>query len=303
MITNKSSRGSTSYYRLRALEKLHLYELKPEFKTVITGHKNFNLGNFWGHIYGIGSMYERGILECDNNKLFSDEQVKKLLKYKILGYNRIYLFEDGFGLIIDSNTPYGISLKDIDYIYANLANHSLNSDINIRGLCGSRCMFSGKSITITECLDLREVRELNEQRFNIDRANNIFIDICNNIWLNCINLDDCIAVMTDSDLLNLGIKNSNNADLTFNRCEKVYLYLENTKGKITINNSSVFITFNDPTEAKLDDIKIILKGSRVRLMSPTKIKVTIVDRTSEHFSGSASELIKKLMENNNEIQC
>ena len=40
-------------------------------------------------------------------------------------------------------------------------------------------------------------------------------------------------------------------------------------------------------------------------MSPTKIKITIVDRksTSEPFSGSASELIKKLMENNNEIQC
>ena len=132
--------------------------------------------------------------------------------------------------------------------------------------------------------------------------------MCNNIWLNCINLDDCAAVMSDVNLLHLGIKNSNYIDLAFSRCEKVSLYLENTKGKITISNSSVFITFNETS--KLDNIKIdmagnISKGSIVRLMSPTEIKITKVDRTtsSEHFSGSASELIKKLMENNNEIQC
>ena len=301
MITGKSSRGSRSYYRLQALKKLHFFELRPEFKEVITGHKNFNLGALFGDVYGVGSIYEKGILECDNNKFFSDEQVKQLLKYKMLGYNGIYLFEDGFGLVIDSNTPYGISLKGINYIYANLANYTLCSDINIRGLYGSRCKFSGKSITITECLDIREVKE---QRLNIDRANNIFVDMCNNIWLNCINLDDCTAVMSDVNLLHLGIKNSNYIDLAFSRCEKVSLYLENTKGKITINNSSVFIAFNETS--KLDSIKIdIAKGSRVRLMSPTKIKITIVDRKSESepFSGYASELIKKLMENNNEIQC
>ena len=60
----------------------------------------------------------------------------------------------------------------------------------------------------------------------------------------------------------------------------------------------------------MDDLTIEIvsgmsKKSNVRLVSPTEIKITRADRTgrTQAFFGSASELIKKLMENNNEIQC
>lgn len=305
MITNKSSRGSTSYYRLQALKRMHLYNKRPEFKELIPDRKNY--GIFLGDIYGVGAIYENGILERDCSDSFKDEQIKQLLKYKMLGYKDIYLFEDGYGIVLGKDSPYKMPLKGIDYLYANLVSYNIGTDTSVKGLCGSRFGIHGGTLTITECLDIKDVEQ---QRLNIDGANNIFVDMCHNLWLNCVNLDDCTTEMSDTGLLHLGIKNSNHINLTMTRCEKVSLYVENTKGKITIRNSSVFITFNEPTETKLDNIKIdiagnISKSSRVRLMSPTKIKVTIVDRTpaSEHFSGSASELIKKLMENNNEIQC
>lgn len=221
----------------------------------------------------------------------------------MLGYKDIYLFEDGYGLVLGKDSPQRMPLKGIDYLYANLVSYNIGTDTSVKGLCGSRFWINNKTLTITEYLDIKDVEQ---QRLNIDGANTISVAMCHNLWLNCINLDDCTSVMSDTSLLHLGINNSNYINLTMNRCEEVSLYVENTKGKITISNSSVFITFNDPTEAKLDNIKIdISKSSRVRLMSPTKIKITIVNRksASENFSGSASELIKKLMENNNEIQC
>ena len=301
MILNKSSYGSRSYCRLQALKRMHLYNKRPEFKELIPNRRNY--GAFLGDIYGIGSIYENGILERDCSDSFQDEQIKQLLKYKMLGYKDIYLFEDGYGIVLGKDSPQRMPLKGIDYLYANLVSYNIGTDTSVKGLCGSRFWINNKTLTITECLDIKDVEQ---QRLNIDGANYIFVDMCHNLWLNCVNLDDCIAEMSDTSLLHLGIKNSNCINLTMTRCEEVSLYVENTKGKITIRNSSVFITFNEPTEANLDNIKIdIAKSSRVRLMSPTKIKVTIVDRTpaSEHFSGSASELIKKLMENNNEIQC
>ena len=301
MIMNKSSCESRSYYRLQALKRMHLYNKRPEFKELIPDRENY--GIFLGDIYGIGSVYDNAILECDCSDSFKDEQIKQLLKYKMLGYKDIYLFEDGYGIVLGKDSPQRMHLKGIDYLYANLVSYNIDTDTSVKGLCGSRFWINSKTLTITECLDIKDVEQ---QRLNIDGANTISLAMCYNMWLNCINLDDCTAVISNTNLLHLGIKNSNYINLTFNRCEEVSLYLENTKGKITISNSSVFITFNDPTEANLDNIKIdIAKGSRVRLMSPTKIKITIVDRksTSEPFSGFASELIKKLMENNNEIQC
>ena len=301
MILNKSSYGSRSYCRLQALKRMHLYNKRPEFKELIPNRRNY--GAFLGDIYGIGSIYENGILERDCSDSFQDEQIKQLLKYKMLGYKDIYLFEDGYGIVLGKDSPQRMPLKGIDYLYANLVSYNIGTDTSVKGLCGSRFWINNKTLTITECLDIKDVEQ---QRLNIDGANYIFVDMCHNLWLNCVNLDDCIAEMSDTSLLHLGIKNSNCINLTMTRCEEVSLYVENTKGKITIRNSSVFITFNEPTEANLDNIKIdIAKSSRVRLMSPTKIKITIVDRTPayEHFSGSASELIKKLMENNNEIQC
>lgn len=301
MILNKSSCESRSHYRLQALKRMHLYNKRPEFKELIPDRRNY--GIFLGDIYGVGSIYENGIIERDCGDLFKDEQIKQLLKYKMLGYKDIYLFEDGYGLVLGKDSPQRMPLKGIDYLYANLVSYNIGTDTSVKGLCGSRFWINNKTLTITEYLDIKDVEQ---QRLNIDGANTISVAMCHNMWLNCINLDNCTSVMSDTSLLHLGIKNSNYIDLTMNRCEEVSLYVENTKGKITISNSSVFITFNDPTEAKLDNIKIdISKSSRVRLMSPTKIKITIVNRksASENFSGSASELIKKLMENNNEIQC
>ena len=301
MILNKSSCESRSHYRLQALKRMHLYNKRPEFKELIPDRRNY--GIFLGDIYGVGSIYENGIIERDCRDLFKDEQIKQLLKYKMLGYKDIYLFEDGYGLVLGKDSPQRMPLKGIDYLYANLVSYNIGTDTSVKGLCGSRFWINNKTLTITEYLDIKDVEQ---QRLNIDGANTISVAMCHNMWLNCINLDNCTSVMSDTSLLHLGIKNSNYIDLTMNRCEEVSLYVENTKGKITISNSSVFITFNDPTEAKLDNIKIdISKSSRVRLMSPTKIKITIVNRkyASENFSGSASELIKKLMENNNEIQC
>lgn len=301
MILNKSSYGSRSFCRLQALKRMHLYNKRSEFKKLIPDRRNY--GIFLGDIYGVGSIYENGIIERDCSYSFKDEQIKQLLKYKMLGYKDIYLFEDGYGLVLGKDSPQKMPLKGIDYLYANLVSYHIGTDTSVKGLCGSRFWINNKTITITEYLDIKDVEQ---QRLNIDGANTISVAMCHNLWLNCINLDDCTSVMSDTSLLHLGINNSNYINLTMNRCEEVSLYVENTKGKITISNSSVFITFNDPTEAKLDNIKIdISKGSRVRLMSPTKIKITTVNRksASEHFSGFASELIKKLMENNNEIQC
>lgn len=303
MILNKSSCGLRSYYRLQALKRMHLYNKRPEFKELISGHKDY--GIFLGDIYGVGSIYENGILECDCRDSFKDEQIKQLLKYRMLGYKDIYLFEDGYGIVLGKDSPYKMPLKGIDYLYANLVSYNIGTDTSVKGLGGSRFWFNGGTITITECLDIKDVEQ---QRLNIDGANNISANMCYNMWLNCINLDDCTAVVSNTNLLHLGIKNSNYIDLTINRCEKVSLYVENTKGRIRVDCSSVFITFNDTS--KLDDLTIeivsgISKKSNVRLVSPTEIKITRADRTgrTQAFFGSASELIKKLMENNNEIQC
>lgn len=303
MILNKSSCESRSHYRLQALKRMHLYNKRPEFKELIPDRRNY--GIFLGDIYGVGSIYENGIIERDCRDLFKDEQIKQLLKYKMLGYKDIYLFEDGYGLVLGKDSPQRMPLKGIDYLYANLVSYNIGTDTSVKGLCGSRFWINNKTLTITEYLDIKDVEQ---QRLNIDGANTISVAMCHNMWLNCINLDNCTSVMSDTSLLHLGIKNSNYIDLTINRCEKVSLYVENTKGRIRVDCSSVFVTFNDTS--KLDDLTIeivsgISKKSNVRLVSPTEIKITRADRTvrTQAFFGSASELIKKLMENNNEIQC
>lgn len=303
MILNKSSCGLRSYYRLKALKRMHLYNKRPEFKELIPDRKNY--GTLLGDIYGVGSIYENGILERDCSESFKDEQIKQLLKYKMLGYKDIYLFDDGYGIVLGKDSPQRMPLKGIDYLYANLVSYNIDTDTSVKGLCGSRFWINNRTLTITEYLDIKDVEQ---QRLNIDGANTISVAMCHNLWLNCINLDDCTAVISNTNLLHLGINNSNYIDLTINRCEKVSLYVENTKGRIRVDCSSVFITFNDTS--KLDDLTIeivsgISKKSNVRLVSPTEINITRADRTvrTQAFFGSASELIKKLMENNNEIQC
>ena len=67
-------------------------------------------------IYGVGYVYGRNLIGLDDSidKSFSKHQIKKLTKYKMLGYENVYLTEDGFGIIVEGKAN-NLNLQDIDY--------------------------------------------------------------------------------------------------------------------------------------------------------------------------------------------
>ena len=70
-----------------------------------------------GNVYGIGTLYSLGLyIDRLHNIEFDQKDIKKLMKYKMLGYDGIYLLNDRkFALVYDKE-PRGISLDGINYV-------------------------------------------------------------------------------------------------------------------------------------------------------------------------------------------
>lgn len=231
-------------------------------------------------IYGLGTVCENGIYPKVSVD-FNADNIKKLLKYKTLGYSNVYLFEDGFGIILDTNKN-SIDISSMDYVRSNLRIWHLNKPIRLKGLFMMGGRMPENKVTVTEFAELRNMHDQDLitdglSDLNLLYSNNLSVHgtLKDNGIIHIVECKDCRLKIDDAFNMHIGLYDSENVELDigkaggtiriacspFPKTDNILLKADSIE-----NFKDIVLTITDGLEAVVDkdddSPKIIIKKGR-----------------------------------------
>ena len=220
---------------------------KKNFKNtaVLTGDM-YKVGN----VYGIGTLYNLGLYtDRLHNIEFDQKDIKKLMKYKMLGFDGIYLLNDRKFALVYDKAPKGISLDGINYVARYKTGDTLLDEEKIEGLfehnCSGTLLYEGPTVT-----DFIVSTNTDGGLYKTDGTKYVNLENSDSASIEGTFADNAEIKLEKCDGIILFIKNSENVRLTsVDTSVEVFVInssviLNMTHGNVTMNiddNSSVLV--------------------------------------------------------------
>lgn len=203
-----------------------------------------------GNVYGIGTLYSLGLyIDRLHNIEFDQKDIKKLMKYNMLGYDGIYLLNDRKFALVYTKEPRGISLDGINYVARYKTGDTLLDGEKLEGLfehtCSGTLWREGPTVT-----DFIVSNNTDGGLYKTDRTKYINLENSDSASIDGIFADNAEIKLQNCDGITLFIKDSENVRLTSVETNvEVFVInssviLNMTHGNVTINiddNSSVLV--------------------------------------------------------------
>lgn len=229
-------------------------------------------------IYELGTVCENGIYPKLSVE-FNTDNIKKLLKYRTLGYENTYLFEDGFGIVLDTNKN-SIDISGMDYVRSNIRIWHLNKPIRLKGLFMKGGRLLGNTVTVTE---FAELRNMHDQELITDSLSDLNLLYSDNLSVHGTLKDNCVIHIVECKDCRLKIDDTCNMHIGLYDSENVELDIGRARGTIRVACSPF---------PKTDDI--LLKADSIENFRDIELTITdgleaVVDKDDD----SARIIIKK----------
>lgn len=233
-------------------------------------------------IYGVGCVYGSKLIEQDDSvdRSFNDNQIKKLAKYKMLGYENIYLTEDGFGIVVkDRDIVNNLSLSGIDYFVGVSGKLKTNEALKFKGISLEKFLLRANEIKVTDYIDLLTIHG---GTLIVDGASYIIVRDCITTSIYGHVEDDCklgiyyckyVAINLENSKLNIiELYNSNEINIGL-----IYTYCE-----LHIKKSDVTILVEKPEDLKKIKIRLSSGLGQIELVNSNRIHIENSLFTSKH---------------------
>lgn len=197
-----------------------------------------------GNVYGIGTLYSLGLyIDKLHNIEFDQKDIKKLMKYKMLGFDGMYLLNDRkFALVYDKE-PKGISLEGINYVDRYKTSDTLLDGEKIEGLfehtCSGTLWREGPTVT-----DFIVSTNTDGGLYKTDRTKYINFENSNAASIDGIFADNAEIKLEDCDNMTLFIKDSENVRLT-SVDTNVEVFVINSSVILNMTHRNVTINIDD----------------------------------------------------------
>ena len=200
-------------------------------------------GRLLGYLYGFGDIYDSGKIIKTSKTKYSAESVKKLTKYRMLGYKNIYLVNDS---IVYCCVNDNINILEL---------RKLPKDIQIYLL---DCKCEGKNDSI-DCGGLYCSRLKPHYRHDIHVKNYVYTLFSDGLALRCTDLKDayfggchdlkvdikeseCLADIKVCTSCKIKFNNVKNTTILVNRCSSCTVTLDNCSNcTLKVENSSYIL--------------------------------------------------------------
>lgn len=231
-------------------------------------------------IYGVGYVYGRHLIGLDDSidKSFSKHQIKKLTKYKMLGYENVYLTEDGFGIIIEGKAN-NLNLQDIDYFVGVSGQLKTDEALEFKGISLENFLLRADKIKVTDCLDLLTIHG---GTFIVDGASDITARDCIATSIYGQVKDGCNLDIYHGQFVEINLENSKLNVIELYNCNDINMGFDDTYCELSIKTSDVIIRVEKPNDFKKIKIRLSSGLGQIELVSSHRVHIENSLFTSKH---------------------
>lgn len=231
-------------------------------------------------IYGVGYVYGRHLIGLDDSidKSFSKYQIKKLTKYKMLGYENVYLTEDGFGIIVEGKAN-NLNLQDIDYFVGISGQLKTDEALEFKGIGLENFLLRADKIKVTDCLDLLTIHG---GTFIVDGASDITVRDCIATSIYGQVKDGCNLDIYHGQFVEINLENSKLNVIELYNCNDINMGFDDTYCELSIKTSDVIIRVEKPNDFKKIKIRLSSGLGQIELVSSHRVHIENSLFTSKH---------------------
>lgn len=231
-------------------------------------------------IYGVGYVYGRHLIGLDDSidKSFSKHQIKKLTKYKMLGYENVYLTEDGFGIIVEGKAN-NLNLQDIDYFVGISGQLKTDEALEFKGISLENFLLRADKIKVTDCLDLLTIHG---GTFIVDGASDITVRDCIETSIYGQVKDGCNLDIYHGQFVAINLENSKLNVIELYNCNDINMGFDDTYCELSIKTSDVIIRVEKPNDFKKIKIRLSSGLGQIELVNSHRVHIENSLFTSKH---------------------
>ena len=231
-------------------------------------------------IYGVGCVYGRQLIGQDDSidRSFSENQIKKLTKYKMLGYENVYLTEDGFGIVVEDKVN-NLRLSGIDYFIGVSGQLKTEEALEFKGISLEKFLLRANKIKVTDCLDLLTIHG---GTFIVDGASDITVRDCLTTSIYGHVKDDCNLDIYHSQYVAINLENSKLNIIELYHSNGIVAGLVDTYCELRIKTSDVTIRVDKPADLKKIKIRLSSGIGQIKLVNSNKVHIENSLFTSKH---------------------
>lgn len=231
-------------------------------------------------IYGVGYVYGRHLIGLDDSidKSFSKYQIKKLTKYKMLGYENVYLTEDGFGIIVEGKAN-NLNLQDIDYFVGISGQLKTDEALEFKGIGLENFLLRADKIKVTDCLDLLTIHG---GTFIVDGASDITVRDCIATSIYGQVKDGCNLDIYHGKFVAINLENSKLNVIELYNCNDINMGFDDTYCELSIKTSDVIIRVEKPNDFKKIKIRLSSGLGQIELVNSHRVHIENSLFTSKH---------------------
>lgn len=234
-------------------------------------------------IYGVGCVYGSELIEQDDgiDRSFSQNQIKKLIKYKMLGYENIYLTEDGFGIVVKdkANKVNNMNLSGIDYFVGISGQLKTDEALEFKGISLEEFWLRADKIKITDCIDLLTIHG---GTFIVDGASDITVRDCIVTSIYGHVKDDCKLGIYYCKYVSINLENSKLNIIEVFNSNEINIGFIDTYCELYIKKSNVIVRVDKPADLKKIKIRLSPGLGQIELVSRHRIYIKNSLSTSEY---------------------
>lgn len=231
-------------------------------------------------IYGVGYVYGRHLIGLDDSidKSFSKHQIKKLTKYKMLGYENVYLTEDGFGIIVEGKAN-NLNLQDIDYFVGISGQLKTDEALEFKGISLENFLLRADKIKVTDCLDLLTIHG---GTFIVDGASDITARDCIATSIYGQVKDGCNLDIYHGKFVEINLENSKLNVIELYNCNDINMGFDDTYCELSIKTSDVIIRVEKLNDFKKIKIRLSSGLGQIELVNSHRVHIENSLFTSKH---------------------
>lgn len=231
-------------------------------------------------IYGVGYVYGRHLIGLDDSidKSFSKHQIKKLTKYKMLGYENVYLTEDGFGIIVEGKAN-NLNLQDIDYFVGVSGQLKTDEALEFKGISLENFLLRADKIKVTDCLDLLTIHG---GTFIVDGASDITARDCIATSIYGQVKDGCNLDIYHGKFVAINLENSKLNVIELYNCNDINIGFDDTYCELSIKTSDVIIRVEKLNDFKKIKIRLSSGLGQIELVNSHRVHIENSLFTSKH---------------------
>ena len=224
-------------------------------------------------IYGVGCVYGSKLIEQDGSvdRSFNENQIKKLAKYKMLGYENIYLTEDGFGIVVkDKDIANNLSLSGIDYFVGISGKLKTSEALKFKGISLKKFLLRANEIKVTDYIDLLTIHG---GTLIVDGASYITVRDCITTSIYGHVEDDCKLAIYYCKYVAINLENSKLNIIELYKSNEINIGLIDTYCELHIKKSDVTILVEKPEDLKKIKIRLSSGLGQIELVNSNRIHI------------------------------